>query len=308
MLPRRFVFSFRRILSFAPVLPLKTCFIINLHAGGAARIGPAVQAFAQQHSAKVTFTARAGHAGELATQAVADGYALIVAVGGDGTMNEIASSLVGTDAILGLVPCGSGDGLGRHLGIHGSPAHALALLRSGRPRAIDSGLANGRPFFNVAGLGFEAEIARRFNQLKRRGFLRYLATSATAFRQWQPSEFTLSYGDQTERVRAFTLAVANSDQYGNHALIAPGARSDDGELNLCAVPPVTWWNALPLVARLFTGRLADAPCMVLRQAASFTVTRPSPGPLHTDGEVHGAGTTIEFVVRPGSLRVMCPNF
>ncbi len=254
------------------------------------------------------FTDHPRHAAELARHALAHGSTVVVAVGGDGTMNEVAGALVGTEAVLGLVPSGSGDGLGRHLGIHGSPAHALALLLSGRPRSIDSGLADGHPFFNAAGLGFEAEIAQRFNRLKRRGFFRYLAMSGAAFRHWQPRDYTVIQAGRSEQMRAFTLAVANSDQYGNNARIAPGARIDDGELNLSAVPPVTWLNAVPLVTRLFTGRLAGATGMVLRPGERFTVMQATPGPLHTDGEVHEAGTTIEFQVRPQSLRVMCPDF
>src|SRR5690606_3225308 len=110
--------------------------------------------------------------------ALDDGCDLIVAVGGDGTMNEVATALVDTPATLGLVPCGSGDGLGRNLRIHGPVTRALEILHTGRPRAIDTGLAAGHAFFATAGLGFEAEIAQRFNQLDRRGFARYVSTSA----------------------------------------------------------------------------------------------------------------------------------
>lgn len=251
-------------------------------------------------------TERPRHASALATRALADGCELIVAVGGDGTMNEVASALVGTGATLGLVPCGSGDGLGRHLGLHGSAARAFDILLNGRPRLIDSGLADGHPFFNAAGLGFEAEIARRFNQLTSRGFFRYLTTSADAFRQWEPQAYTLIHSGERERFRAFTLVVANSDQYGNNARIAPGARVDDGLLDLCAVPQVSWRNAVPLLARLFAGRIGRDGDVVLRRADRFVVERAHPGLLHTDGELHEAGARIEFVVRPASLRVMCP--
>jgi diacylglycerol kinase (ATP) len=232
---------------------------------------------------------------------------MIVAVGGDGTMNEVASSLIDTPAILGLVPCGSGDGLGRHLGIHGTVAHALAVLDHGTSVTIDTGLADGHPFFTAAGIGFEAEIATRFNLLKRRGFLRYLTTSAQAFVQWKPQHYTIGHAEVHTRVRAFTLAVANSDQYGNDAIIAPGARADDGQLDLCAIPPVTLLNMVPLLARLFHGSIHRHPGVVLRRAQSFRVERESPGPLHTDGELHHAGTTIEFLLRPASLRIRVPQ-
>lgn len=285
---------------------LKTRFIVNPRSNRAVRCLPAVRRFAAERGAAVVVTERARHASELAADALAEGCELIVAVGGDGTMNEVATALVGTEATLGLVPCGSGNGLARHLGLHGSPAHAFGILRTGRPRPIDSGLADGHPFFNAAGIGFEAEIAHRFNLLTQRGFFRYLTTSAKALRAWVPQDYTLVHDGSREQCRTFTLAVANSDQYGNNARIAPGARIDDGQIDLCAVPPVNWGNAGPLLARLFTGHLGQARNVTLRRAPHFVVERAHPGLLHTDGEVHQADTRIEFRVRPLSLRIMCP--
>ena len=287
--------------------PLKTCFIANPRSGRAVRALPDVRAFAAARGGEVKLTERSRHATELARQAVADGCELVVAVGGDGTMNEIASALVGTPAILGLVPCGSGDGLGRHLGVHGPIAHALEVLAHGRPRVIDSGVADGHAFFTVAGLGFEAEISRRFNQLRRRGFLRYLTTSARALRAWRPEDCTIVQEGRRERVRAFTIAVGNSDQYGNDAFITAGARIDDGQLDLCAVPPITLWNALPLLLGLFRGSFERGRCALRLRGSRFTIERAAPGLIHTDGEVHEAGAVVEFSVRPASLRVMCPR-
>lgn len=285
---------------------MKTRFIVNPRSGRALEALSAVRAYAAQNGAEVVLTERSRHATELATAAVTSGCAVIVAVGGDGTMNEVATSLVGSPAALGLIPCGSGDGLGRHLRIHGSVQHALAIIRHGVIRAIDTGYADGHPFFTAAGIGFEAEIARRFNLLQRRGFLRYLRTSAAAFQQWKPERYHVTHAGTRTEIRAFTLAVSNSDQYGNNAIIAPGARADDGLLDLCAIPPVSLWNTVPLVTRLFTGKLAQQPGIVLRRAVEFVVERDAPGPLHTDGEIHDAGTTIRFTIRPASLRILAP--
>ena len=252
-------------------------------------------------------TERPRHASELAAQAIAENFELIVAVGGDGTMNEIATVLVGTDVAFGLVPCGSGDGLGRHLGIHGSIPRALEILSKGRLHRIDTGLADGHPFFTAAGIGFEAEIAQRFNRLSRRGFARYLSTSAKAFQSWEPETYRLCFPNGTESVRAFTLAVSNANQYGNNARIAPSALVDDGLLDLCTIPPVGFWNALPLAANLFRGAIDRTRGVTVRRGDRFVVERPVPGLLHTDGELHEAGTRIEFAVRPASLRIMIPG-
>lgn len=285
---------------------LKTHFIVNPRSGSAAAALDRVRTFARRHDAIVNLTERPRHASELARRALAENAGLVVAVGGDGTMNEVASSLVGTETLFGLIPCGSGDGLGRHLGIHGPVDRALQLLVTGQPRRIDPGLANGRPFFAVAGLGFEAEIAQRFNRLIQRGFWRYLSTSARAWRQWVPLACHLSQEDRSESLRVFTLAVANTAQYGNNAWIAPRARVDDGLLDLTGVPPVNFRNALPLLIRLFSGHLFP-PTVLHRRAARFVVDGLASGQvLHTDGETQPAGGRVEFSVRPASLRIMAP--
>jgi lipid kinase, YegS/Rv2252/BmrU family len=285
---------------------LKTRFILNPRSGRAARALPALRTFAAQNRAELVLTERPRHATDLAARALDDRCDLIVAVGGDGTMNEVATALIDTPATLGLVPCGSGDGLGRHLGIHGPVAHALRILKMGTPRLIDTGLADGHPFFTAAGLGFEAHIAEKFNTLTSRGFLRYLTTSATAFARWQPERFTITTADARHEITAFTLAVANSDQYGNNALIAPGARADDALLDLTAIPRPTFTNSASLLARLFHGSIDRHRGVLHLRAPRFTVERPAPGPLHTDGELHSAGRIVEFALRPASLRIMAP--
>lgn len=286
---------------------MQTLFIVNPHSGRSARVLPAVRAYAATIGAEVRLTTGPRHATALAEQALARGVPRLVAVGGDGTLNEVARTLVGTSATLGLVPCGSGNGLGRHLGIHGSIAHILGILRGGHSRLIDTATADGHPFFTVAGLGFEAEVAHRFNQLRHRGFLRYLRTSAAALRNAAtPQTFTIEHEGVRREVRALTLAVANGDQYGNRARIAPGARADDGLLDLTVVPPLSAFNALPLLVRLFHGSL-DGNATVLRlHAPGFTVERAAPGLLQTDGETHTAGERIVFNVRPASLRILVP--
>jgi diacylglycerol kinase (ATP) len=281
---------------------VKTCFVVNARSGRAAHALPLVRAFAARHGAQVVLTERREHGSELAREAVAAGSELVVAVGGDGTMNEVASALIDTPALFGLVPCGSGDGLGRHLGIHGRVERALRILETGAPRTIDSGVADGRPFFTAAGLGFEADIAHRFNQRQQRGFAGYLATAARAWRAHPVRTFQID----GKPVTAFTVAVANANQYGNGARIAPDARLDDGLLDLTVIPAVRSLTALPLLLRLFTGRLATARGVTMRRAARFVIETSAPGYLHTDGEVHEAGPRVEFTVRPASLRILAP--
>lgn len=285
---------------------LKIRYILNPRSGRAARVRATVETFAAGRGESVAPTARPRHATELARAAIAEGCDAVVAVGGDGTMNEVAAALVGTPVALGLVPCGSGNGLARHLGCYGSVAHALAVIAAGRTRRIDTGLAAGHPFFCAAGLGFEAEVAHRFNLLTNRGFLRYLTTSLRAFREFAPLRCEVVHAGGTATLAAFTLAVANTDQYGNNARIAPGARCDDGLLNLTAVPPLHAVNLLPLAVQLFAGTLGRNPAVARFAGPAFTVRTGAPGQLHTDGEVHDVGPEIEFRIRPASLLVLAP--
>ena len=286
---------------------MKIRLIVNPRSGGATRVLGPVQAFAVRERAELRLTERPGHARELAHEAVAAGYGLVVAVGGDGTVNEVASALTGTDSVLGIVPAGSGNGLGRALGLHLPPAAALAVLRHGRPRRIDTGLADGRPFFNVAGLGLEAELADRFNRAARRGLVGYLRVAAASLDLLRPARFTVTTGTERRELTATTIAVANGPQYGSNARIAPRARLDDGRLDLTAVPRLTVLNALPLIKALFLGTLATRRDIFMAAGEHIIVERAAPGPLHTDGEVHRAGTRVQFTVRPSSLSVLTPG-
>lgn len=284
----------------------KTRFIINLRAGRAAAILHDVRVFAARHDAGIAFTARPRHAGELATQALADGCELVVAVGGDGTMNEIATVLTGTPATLGFVPCGSGDGLALHLGISRHVPRALQLLEEGRSRPIDTGEINGLPFFSATGLGFEAEVAQRFAHFHRRGLPGYLRAGLRLFFSHRPETLLLEHDGERGPVEVFTLAVQNCNQLGNNVLSAPEAAVDDGQFDLVAVPPVNFLRALCLAARLFTGSFERAPGITRRRSARFAIERPAPGLIHTDGELHHAAARLEITVRPRSLRVLAP--
>lgn len=290
---------------------MKIRFILNPRSGHLLRRPGAADEIrrwiaARPLDASLVLTERAGHATELAHAAVADGCACVVAVGGDGTMNEVARALISTPTALGLIPCGSGNGLARHLGIPLNFSVALEQVLTGQPRQIDTGVAAGHAFFCAAGVGFEAHIAAEFNQLSRRGFARYLTTSATAYWNYTAEHYEIESTVERREVTALTLVVANCCQYGNNAYIAPGAQLDDGRVNLTAVRPFNLLTAPVMLWRLFRGTLRDSGSVLMLADKKFTLHRKSAGLLHTDGEVHDAPATVEFQVRPQSLRVIAP--
>jgi YegS/Rv2252/BmrU family lipid kinase len=258
--------------------------------------------------ATVAVTEGPGHARDLARSAALRGVEVVVAVGGDGTMNEVAQGLLGAPAALALVPCGSGNGLALHLRVPRSLAGALRLAADPEAavREIDSGEVAGLPFFNAMGIGLDAEISRRFNGLVRRGLPAYVRAGWGAWRERRPVQCVLEVGAERHALSALLISVLNSDQYGNNARIAPGAEVDDGALDLVAVTAPGLLGLVRLLPRLFLGSLPSAPGVLRRAGRRFVLARPAPGPLHTDGEVHPGPARLEVVVRPRSLRVLVP--
>ncbi|MBL9215764.1 MAG: YegS/Rv2252/BmrU family lipid kinase [Opitutaceae bacterium] len=290
---------------------MKVRFIFNPHSGSNRRnpqLRIRAQEFIERHrlDGQVVSTERPRHATELAAQAVADGCGLVVAIGGDGTMNEVATALVGTDAIFGLIPCGSGNGLGRHLGIKRAGPEAFALLLQGRPMAIDTGLANDFPFFNAMGIGFEADIAVRFSRQTRRGLAGYIRVGLPSFFAHEAEDVVVRHPGGETRLRAFTLAVMNSDQYGNDARVAPGARTDDGRFELVSVPRVGFFGACGMLYRLGTDSFDRVKAITRLSADRFTIERAKPGWIHVDGEPRATTARVAISLKPASLRIMVP--
>lgn len=256
--------------------------------------------------AEVLMTESPGHGRALTLGALARGASIVVAWGGDGTVNEVASALVGRDAVLGVVPSGSGNGLARELRIPCDPEAALRVAVEGRTRRIDAGELNGRLFFNVAGVGLDAEVAHRFAARPAgapRGFLRYLQIAARELCTFEPAGHTIEAEGVTIRLRALIIAFANARQYGNRAVIAPHARLDDGRLDVVAVAYRRPWTALWQAPALFAGCIDRVPGVTMTQAAHVMVTSDRGVRCHVDGEPYAGGTSLVARAHPGALRV-----
>ena len=253
-------------------------FIINPISGGvrpevARARAELASAIVDRHGdpAEVFVTERGGHARELTKAAVARGARLVMAWGGDGTINEVASTLAFGEVPLGIVPAGSGNGLARQLGISSTPSEAIRRAISAEPRAIDVGEAGDRMFVNLAGIGFDAHIASRFNEHGgRRGLSTYARLSAGALLSYAPETYTITSGtDPSFRVRAVIITVANSPEFGNGAIIAPGARIDDGLLDLVVMEERSRLRTILQLPRLFRGTVDRAPGCSIRKIATI---------------------------------------
>jgi len=254
--------------------------------------------------ADIVFTEHAGHAEELARQAAAQRYDVVFAWGGDGTTNEVARALASTETALALVPAGSGNGLARALRIPLRPAAALAHAVDRPARRMDAGSLGGRFFVNVAGVGLDAEVAARFAQRGlRRGALPYVSIALQAGLRYRPIECTIHVDDDRLTARVLVVALANSPQYGNGAIVAPRASVDDGLLDLVIVRDRAIAARLADLTRLFTGTLHRARGVTMRQVTRVTIEAETPLRFHVDGDAFDGGTRLEGLVHRGVLRI-----
>jgi YegS/Rv2252/BmrU family lipid kinase len=269
------------------------------------------RALAARHDVEphIVVSERPQHARELARDAVAAGITDVVAWGGDGTLNEVGSELVGRDAVLAVIPSGSGNGLARELGIPLQPDAAFEIALSGRERVIDAGEIDGHLFFNIAGIGLDARVAHEFaaHGLRRRGFRRYIEITLRELFRYAPDEHAITVNGSIVRSRMLMIAIANARQYGNGALIAPQALLDDGQLDVVVIDNRPVWRALMQIPRIFTGEIAKVPGVTMLRGDQVTVTSGRPVVFHVDGEPFVGSACITARVHPRALRVRVPG-
>lgn len=255
---------------------------------------------------RITETRGAGDGARAARAALEGGTDRVVVWGGDGTLNEVASCLLDTGVALGIVAGGSGNGLARGLGLPLAVDAAARVAMQGEPRDIDTGAADRHVFLNLAGIGFDALVAGRFNTDNvRRGLLPYLTSILREWHAYRADTFQVRLDDAPPfEVVADFVVVCNGQQYGHGARVAAAAAFDDGLLDFVAVPPITAMRLARHGWRLFNGTLAGVPGVVTGRARRVHVTQDRPLHVHLDGEVQPAARTHAFEVRPRSLRVM----
>lgn len=248
-----------------------------------------------------------GDATTLVHQKLLDHCRYFVAVGGDGTVNEIAKALINTPGILGIIPTGSGNGLARHLKIPLRPQAAIQVINRHKQQAIDCGVVNRTPFFCTCGVGFDANVSETFAQCKGRGRLNYIKTTLMEYLNYQPETYQLTIDNEPSfQQHAFLITFANASQYGNNACIAPNADSGDGKLEVCVLSPFKLYQALGLGLRLFSKTIDRSPLMYTKQARTVLLERRSEGLVHFDGEPCRMGKRLEISLITRGLTVIIP--
>ncbi|MDB5111541.1 MAG: diacylglycerol kinase [Mucilaginibacter sp.] len=286
----------------------KALFIVNPVSGGKKKDG--LPQLIQKHldaaifDARIIFTNGVSHARQLTKKAVVDNYDLVIAVGGDGTVNEVASALTGTNTTLGIIPFGSGNGLSRFLNIPMDIKKAIESLNIGRTEVIDSAQANGHSFFNMAGMGFDAHISEVFSHEKKRGFITYIKSSFQEITKYKPQNYRIKIDGALYEREAFMLSFANSSQYGNNAHVSPHASVQDGLIDVCIIKAFPLWRFPEMGLRMFTKTADKSGFVEIIRGKNIQIEREQPGPMHLDGEPHNFGTATEINVLPNSLKII----
>jgi lipid kinase, YegS/Rv2252/BmrU family len=225
-----------------------------------------------------------GHAYELTQQAVKDNFDIVVAIGGDGTVNEVGHALCNTDTALAIVPCGSGNGLARHLRLSMNASRSLQVLNNGVVGSFDYCTLNGRPFFCTCGMGFDAAVSYKFSNEGTRGFITYIKTTITEFFKYKPQEYVIDIDGQQMKEKAFVIACCNAAQYGNNAYIAPRATMQDGLIDVTVMHPFNLAHSPLIGARLFLKQLGRDHHVSIYRGKRITIEREGEDIIHMDGD------------------------
>lgn len=290
----------------------KAIFIINLISGTSdkAAIPGLIDQLLdkEKFEYEIAITEYAGHASEIAAKAKDDGVDMVVAVGGDGTVNEVARAIVHSNTALGIIPCGSGNGLARHLQLPINVKKSIEIINAFEVRDLDYGIINGYPFFCTCGMGFDAFISLKFAEAGKRGPLTYIENVLREGLKYEPETYTVMADDETSLHKAFLISCANASQYGNNAYIAPQASMSDGLMDVIIMEPFTAFDAPQISIDMFNGTLDKNSRIKTFRAKSIKITRAHEGAIHYDGDPIMTGKDIDVRIEPKGIQIITnPN-
>lgn len=252
---------------------------------------------------KVVSTQYAGHGEVLAREAAEE---KIIAIGGDGTVNEIARGIMGSNKTLGIIPCGSGDGLALHLGISRNFENALKTIINGKTAPLDGAMINGRLFLSVCGVGFDALVSEQFAKSGKRGLFNYIKQGLKLWKDFKPESYKINIDGKEWTQPATLITIGNSDQWGNQAKITPLADSQDGLLDITIADSFNTFYIPSLAGLLMTGHLDKSNKIHCYKGKHITISRNINGPVHADGDWFESGEVIDIEIIPAAFRVIIP--
>lgn len=260
----------------------------------------------EKYAFRIRYTEAAGHATEIAREELIKGTEVIVAVGGDGSVNEVARGISGSSSSMGIIPAGSGNGLAHHLKIPLLWRNAIDVINRGNTRLIDTGMINDHLFVSIAGIGFDALIAKRFEKSKLRGFVSYLKLVAEEYARYRPKSYKINIGDEFVKTKALFIVFANSDQFGFKASIAPGAKVDDGLLDVIIAQKPQIIELPYLASLLYWRKIELSKHIVAYKTKELTIRTGKNRWVNLDGNPIKLGKTLDIKIIPNSLKVIVP--
>ena len=258
----------------------------------------------EQFDYKLRLTEYAGHAAEIAKESAAEGIDVVVAIGGDGTVNEVARSLVHTETALGIIPCGSGNGLARHLCLPLDIKSAIQIINACRIDDFDYGVINGLPFFCTCGMGFDAFISLKFAEAGKRGPITHVENVLKEGLNYRPETYEVEDEMGAKRYKAFLIACANASQYGNNAYIAPGATMKDGMMDVIIMEPFDTLEAPQIAADLFMKTLTNNSKIKTFRTKSLRIHRETEGAIHYDGDPIMTGKDVDVHIEHMGIKIV----
>jgi YegS/Rv2252/BmrU family lipid kinase len=291
-------------------MQVKYLFIINPVSGkkNKQRIEKKINDFFANEEILIKYTRKSGHGHKIARKYAAQNISFCIAVGGDGTVNEVASALVNTNTALGIIPAGSGNGLANHLGIPHSVNKALAVIARQKICTIDAGKINKNYFFCTCGVGFDARVGHEFSAIGKRGLVGYVNSVFRQFFRYRPKKYIIKIDGREFKTRAFLITVANAGQYGNNVYISPEARIDDGLLDICIMKPFPKPAIFPLGLKLIRRKIDRSPYLELIRGKKISLTgKKRKQYVHYDGEPAIIKGKIKIRIKPGTLKVIVPS-
>ncbi|MFA8449339.1 MAG: diacylglycerol kinase family protein [Bacteroidales bacterium] len=255
------------------------------------------------------YTQYPGHATTIAQNASKKNIDIVVIVGGDGSLNETMKGLLGSKTALGIVPCGSGNGFARHLNIPLNPREAIKQINTSKSISVDTVSLNDKTFISIAGIGYDAYVAKKFSNTKHRGFLGYTQVVVKSFLQYKDQDYLIKLDNKEEiSTRAFFITFANSNQFGYNTIIAPMASLTDGKIDICIVKKPKFTQIPKMMRLLFTGKLNRSENVKYYQANSaYICTQNNETFVNIDGESQSTTNKINIQVHPSSINVVVPQ-
>ena len=284
---------------------MKIRFIINPISGTGKQKG--IEKYISRHHKdfEIIYTQKSGDATIISRKAANENIDAVIAVGGDGTVNECVKGLVNSNTALGIIPCGSGNGFAYHVGMARNIEKAVKQLKNSSIEVIDSCTVNGVPFVNVSGIGFDAHIANLFLTLTKRGFFMYAKIILREIGN-NAKEYTISYDKIERKVKAYMIGFANASQYGNDAIISPTASFNDSLIDFVIVKNFPKWQIPIFIYMLLTGKIHLSKYVEIIKCQKMTIIAKETL-IHLDGEPLKASSPIKIVLYPKSLKILIPN-